>query len=206
MDLFSLDSVILIIVTCNCLPFSFSRSIFRRHISWQVLKIAFGSLQIRKSSGGGYRLPPSRFVPSALAVMPRVTKNLATPRFFFCQTKNIYALLRYLTNCSVTISFAVPFVLSSLQRPFDESASRFEAARLVSTACNWLSRNFTFNDDALIPRSGKWMRYKALSTESTLNYISLSDFLELNRLFKGAVSRNSAKLGNYKMPVKVGET
>ena len=24
--------------------------------------------------------------------------------------------------------------------------------------------------------------------------------------FKGAVSRNSAKLGNYKMPVKLGET
>ena len=33
MDLFSLDSVILIIVTCNCLPFSYSRSIFRRHVS-----------------------------------------------------------------------------------------------------------------------------------------------------------------------------
>ena len=33
MDWFSLDSVILIIVTCNCLPFSYSRSIFRRHIS-----------------------------------------------------------------------------------------------------------------------------------------------------------------------------
>ena len=35
MDLFSLDSVILIMVTCNCLPFSYSRSIFRRYISWQ---------------------------------------------------------------------------------------------------------------------------------------------------------------------------
>ena len=33
MELFSLDSVILIIATCNCLPFSGSRSIFRRHIS-----------------------------------------------------------------------------------------------------------------------------------------------------------------------------
>ena len=54
MDLFSLDSVILIMVTCNCLPFSCWRSIFRRHISWQVLKIAFRSLQIWKSSGGGY--------------------------------------------------------------------------------------------------------------------------------------------------------
>ena len=27
-----------------------------------------------------------------------------------------------------------------------------------------------------------------------------------NPLFKGAVSRNSAKLGNYKMPVKLRET
>ena len=43
MDLFSLDSVTLIIVTCNCLPFSYSRSTFRRHIPWQVLKIAFRS-------------------------------------------------------------------------------------------------------------------------------------------------------------------
>ena len=43
MDLFSLDSVTLIIVTCNCLPFSNSRSTFRRHIPWQVLKIAFRS-------------------------------------------------------------------------------------------------------------------------------------------------------------------
>ena len=41
MDLLSLDSVALIIVTCNCLPFSYSMSIFRRHNSRQVLKIAF---------------------------------------------------------------------------------------------------------------------------------------------------------------------
>ena len=57
--------------------------------------------------------PPTRFVPSALAVMPRVTKNLATSLkgvFFFCQTKNIYALLRCSTNFPVTISFAFPFV------------------------------------------------------------------------------------------------
>ena len=31
-DLFSLDSVILIVVTCNCLLFSYLRSIFRRHL------------------------------------------------------------------------------------------------------------------------------------------------------------------------------
>ena len=46
MDLLSLGSVVLIIVTCNCLPFSYSMSIFRRHISRKVLKIAFQSLQI----------------------------------------------------------------------------------------------------------------------------------------------------------------
>ena len=59
---------------------------------------------------------PTRFVPSALAEMPRVTKHLATSLkgvFFFCQTKNIYALLRCLTNFSVTISFAFPFVSHS---------------------------------------------------------------------------------------------
>ena len=61
--------------------------------------------------------PPTRFVPSALAVMPRVTKHLATSLkgvfFFFCLTKNIYALLRCLTNFSVTISLAFPFVSHS---------------------------------------------------------------------------------------------
>ena len=58
MGLFSLDSVILIIVTCNCFPFSYSRSMFRRHISWQVLKIAFQSVQIWKFSGEGYPQTP----------------------------------------------------------------------------------------------------------------------------------------------------
>ena len=66
-------------MTCNCLPFSGSRSIFRRHISWKMLKRAFQSLQIWKFSWGGYpQLPPTRFVPSALEIVPPVTKNLAT--------------------------------------------------------------------------------------------------------------------------------
>ena len=39
MDLFSLDSIILIIVICNCLPFSSSRSIFRRHIFMTIILI-----------------------------------------------------------------------------------------------------------------------------------------------------------------------
>ena len=78
MDLFSLDSVILIIVTCNCLPFSNSRSTFWRHISCQVLKIGFRSLQIWNFSEGGHNQIPTRLVPSALAIMLLVTKNLPT--------------------------------------------------------------------------------------------------------------------------------
>ena len=75
MDLLSLGSVVWIIVTCNCLPFSYSMSIFRRHISRQVLKIAFQSLQIWKSSPPD---PSTRFVPSSLAIMSSRYKNLAT--------------------------------------------------------------------------------------------------------------------------------
>ena len=76
MELFSLDSVILIIVTCNCLPFSGSRSIFRRHVSWQVLKIAFRGPQTWNFSGGGHpESPPTGLVPSALAIMRPRYKN-----------------------------------------------------------------------------------------------------------------------------------
>ena len=81
MDLFSLDSVILIIVTCNSLPFSYFGVDFRRHISWQVLKIAFRSLQIWKLSRRGYPQDPStRLVHWTLAIVPPtpVTKNLFT--------------------------------------------------------------------------------------------------------------------------------
>ena len=66
MDLFCLDSVILII--CNYLPFWYSRSIFRRHISWQVLKIEFRSLQIWKFSRGRY--PHIPLQGSSLTIMP----------------------------------------------------------------------------------------------------------------------------------------
>ena len=62
MNLFSLDSVILIMVTCNFLPFSYSQSIFRRHISW-VLKIVFRSI-----FWGGY--PQTPLVLSALWCSP----------------------------------------------------------------------------------------------------------------------------------------
>ena len=96
MDWFSLDSVILIIVTCNCLPFSYSRSIFRRHISWQVLKRAFRSLQIWKFSGGRIPLDPlTRFVPSALTIIPlRYKKSSYGPANIFNSSKGIYFLIR----------------------------------------------------------------------------------------------------------------
>ena len=38
------------------------------------------------------------------------------------------------------------------------------------------------------------------------SYFYLTENTNDNNLIKGAVSRNSAKLGNYKMPVKLGET
>ena len=43
---------------------------FPRHISWQVLKVVFWSIQIWKFSGGG---PPSKAVPSWLAITPPLT-------------------------------------------------------------------------------------------------------------------------------------
>ena len=60
--------VILIVVTRSChghkalkrkhLPFhTYSRLIFRRHISYLVLKIAFRSVQIEECSAGGYPPP-----------------------------------------------------------------------------------------------------------------------------------------------------
>ena len=96
MDWFSLDSVILIIVTCNCLPFSYSRSIFRRHISWQVLKRAFRSLQIWKFSGGRIPLDPlTGFVPSALTIIPpRYKKPSYGPANISNSSKGIYFLIR----------------------------------------------------------------------------------------------------------------
>ena len=103
MELFSLDSVILIIVTCNCLPFSGSRSIFRRHISWQVLKIAFRSLQTWKFSGRGHpETPHTRLVPSAPAIMPsRYKKSSFGPVYASAETHLIEVCLVTLTVRSV---------------------------------------------------------------------------------------------------------
>ena len=103
MELFSLDSVILIIVTCNCLPFSGSRSIFRRHVSWQVLKIAFLGPQTWNFSGGGHpETPPTRLVPSALAIMrPRYKNSSFGPVYASAETHLIEVCLVTLTVRSV---------------------------------------------------------------------------------------------------------
>ena len=67
MDLFSLDSVILIIVTCNCLPFSYSRPIFRTHFMTSAensvseppnLKILCGGYPQAPLQGSGDNGPP----------------------------------------------------------------------------------------------------------------------------------------------------
>ena len=103
MELFSLDSVISIIVTCNCLPFSGSRSIFRRHVSWQVLKIAFRGPQTWNFSGGGHpETPPTRLVPSALAIMrPRCKNSSFGPVYASAETHLIEVCLVTLTVRSV---------------------------------------------------------------------------------------------------------
>ena len=85
MDLFSLDSVILIIVICYCLPFSSSRS-------WAPVEVYFSETYFMTSAENSISeppnlkifleedtpRPPTRLVPSALAIMPLVTKNLTT--------------------------------------------------------------------------------------------------------------------------------
>ena len=115
MDLFSLDSVILIIVTCNCLPFLYSKSIFRWHISWQVLKIAFGSLQIlwgRIPPG-----PPTRF----WWYWRPVTKNLATALIAQVgllradsQRSTTHQLIVILSTADVNDHKRIAFVLNDL--------------------------------------------------------------------------------------------
>ena len=76
MDLFSLDSI-LVIVTCNCLPFSYSRWFFSETYLVTSAEITFWILQIFLVGGG----PPdalTRLVLSALVIMPPhpITKDL----------------------------------------------------------------------------------------------------------------------------------
>ena len=71
-----------------------SRSIFWRHISWQVLKISFRSLQIWKFSGGGYLqiLLQGSCMPSALATMPPPLACVQTsPISFIARGKGTFA-------------------------------------------------------------------------------------------------------------------
>ena len=55
-------------------------------------------------------------------------------------------------------------------------------------------------------RDASGERKYLLITASNLTELTFSKDVLLKCSFKGAVSRNSAKLGNYKMPVKLRET
>ena len=73
MDLFSLDSVILIIVTCNCLPFSYSRSNFSDTYVMTSAENSVSEPPNLTIFQGGYPQTPYN------AIMPtRYKKNLAT--------------------------------------------------------------------------------------------------------------------------------
>ena len=78
MDLFYLDSVILITVTCNCLPFSYSRPIFRTHFMTSAENSASEPPNLKPFQG---RIPPdplTKLVPSALAILLSRDANQGT--------------------------------------------------------------------------------------------------------------------------------
>ena len=75
MDLFSLDSVILIIVTCNCLPFSYSRPIFRTHFMTSAENSVSEPPNLKPFCGRIPLDPLAKFVPSALAILPPPPKK-----------------------------------------------------------------------------------------------------------------------------------
>ena len=70
MDLSSLDSVILIIVTCNCLPFLYSRPIFRTHFMTSAENSASEPPNLKPFWWRIPLDPLTKFVPSALAIWP----------------------------------------------------------------------------------------------------------------------------------------
>ena len=79
MELLSLDSDIFIIVTCNCLPFSGSRSIFREtYLMTSAVNSVSEPLNLKIFWGRIPVDPPKRLVPSALAIMPPRYRNLVT--------------------------------------------------------------------------------------------------------------------------------
>ena len=80
MDLFSLDSI-LVIVTCNCLPFSYSRWFFSETYlvtSAENNVLDPPNLKFFFWGGGGPPDAPTRLVLSALVIMPPhpITKDL----------------------------------------------------------------------------------------------------------------------------------
>ena len=79
------------------MPFSYSRSIFWTHISWQVLKIAFQNLQIWISFGEDTPRPPYNtracmFGTRDNAPTSPVTKNLATALAWVCLARKVVTL------------------------------------------------------------------------------------------------------------------
>ena len=71
MDLpFYLDSVILIIVTCNCLPFSYSRSSFRTHFMTSAENSVSEPPNLKMFWGRVPPDPPTKFVLATLAILP----------------------------------------------------------------------------------------------------------------------------------------
>ena len=74
MDLFSLDSVILITVTCNCLPFSYSRPIFRTQFMTSAESENSASEPPNLKPFWG-RIPPD---PLAILLLPPPIKNKQT--------------------------------------------------------------------------------------------------------------------------------
>ena len=70
MDLFYLDSVILIIVTRNCLAFSYSRPIFQTHFMTSAENSASEPPNLKPCRGRIPLDPLAKFVPSAVAILP----------------------------------------------------------------------------------------------------------------------------------------
>ena len=81
MDLFSLDSVILTVMTCNCLPFSYSRSIFRETKLMTSAENSVSAPQNLKIFWGRIPADPAtRLLLLALSIMPPPPPNPITKK------------------------------------------------------------------------------------------------------------------------------